>query len=186
VVLLRRAPDQDEYLDLHMRQFADDGSGVSLQDQWKNVELITYTSGNHSLYSGDKHRDAFIRGESFDYFSEAAISALGSLLTDNGELLPVTTRFGPYFHLNVMTRVTGLLDLSKVELRPGRRAVPPTLDITGPLYFVECHSALPPIFRLTEEPFRGVYVSEEFKTAVERAKLKGFAFYNRQPGVGFS
>lgn len=110
-------------------------------------------------------------------FSRRAVDALGEMLTENGELLPLKTTVGEYFLYVVLTKLDAL-DLAKSKMvRTSARKT--ALDID---YFAFRRTALrgAAIFRVREHP--NIYlVTDAFKSRVEQAGLNGFHFIKVWP-----
>ena len=111
-------------------------------------------------------------------FSRRAVDALGSMLSDHGELLPLITDIGEYFAYVCLAKLD-VLDLKKSRVlrpsEPGSTA----FDIE---YFAFRKKQLPDesIFRVPEHP--GIYlVSEAFQKRAEEAALNGMTFITVWP-----
>lgn len=104
-------------------------------------------------------------------FAERAVSVLEPLLTGNGELLPLVCDEGSYFAYNVTT-VLDALDVEKSSLL--RFTDGGIMNITHHEFFPE--KVTSPIFKIPQTPLMDVFVSEEFRAAVSKHDLKGFAF----------
>jgi|688.fasta_scaffold205029_2 hypothetical protein len=105
-------------------------------------------------------------------FSQRAVDALGSMLADNGELLPLKTKIGKYYAFNCLTKIDAL-DVKKSEIeRPYLDEI--ALDVP---YFVFRKSKLKDatLFRIAELP-SSYFVTNLFKERVESAGLNGMNF----------
>ena len=105
-------------------------------------------------------------------FSRRAVDALGSMLTDNGELLPLKTKIGEYYAFNCMTKIAAL-DIKKSEIeRPCLDEI--ALDVP---YFVFLKVKLKgaTFFRIPELP-NSYFVTNVFKERVDSAGLNGMNF----------
>lgn len=126
---------------------------------------------------------------SWDAFSERACAELGSTLEHAGELLPIKSTAGTYYLFNPLRAVEGLLDLIKTEVDSDTTlpALPaPMLRIRGQLYFSCAPATEETLFVLAECRSRsGLLATESFRSAVERARLRGFAFRPKHAGVGY-
>ncbi len=111
-------------------------------------------------------------------FSRRAVDALGSMLSDHGELLPLITDIGEYFAYVCLAKLD-VLDLKKSRvLRPSEPGAT-AFDIE---YFAFRKKQLPDasIFRVPEHP--GIYlVSEAFQKRAEEAALNGMTFIKVWP-----
>jgi hypothetical protein len=105
-------------------------------------------------------------------FSSRAVDALGEMLTENGELLPLETDVGEYYAFNCMTKIDALdVDRSRLD----RKQVD---EVAGMIdYFVFHKDKLDgaSIFRIPELP-NPHFVTDRFKERVETAHLNGFEF----------
>lgn len=105
-------------------------------------------------------------------FSEAAVSTLHEFLVSNGEILPIFSNDGNFSLYNTIT----ILDAIDLE----RSKIVWTSEGLIAFRIDECvlHADVltgNDIFRLRECP-ANVYVSERFKSAVERSGLRGMKF----------
>jgi hypothetical protein len=111
-------------------------------------------------------------------FSRRAVDALGSMLSDHGELLPLITDVGEYFAYVCLAKLD-VLDLKKSRvLRPSE----PGATAFGIEYFAFRKKQLPDaaIFRVPEHP--GIYlVSDAFQKRAEEAALNGMTFIKVWP-----
>jgi len=105
-------------------------------------------------------------------YSRRAIDALGSMLTDNGQLLALQTEIGDYFGYVGFTKIDAL-DLSKSRLR--RKNPEERSDLIEYFWFTVSKLADATIFRIPESP-NTYFVTERFKDRIEQAKLNGFNF----------
>lgn len=105
-------------------------------------------------------------------FSDRAASALGSLLTSAGELLPLEFSRGRYYAFNV-TRVLPALDQAKSQIR---RFADGSVLTVEKFAFVPKLIAAAPVFKLVELPRAYVFVTDVFVRRVETAALTGFLF----------
>jgi len=111
-------------------------------------------------------------------FSRRAVDALGTMLSDHGELLPLITDVGEYFAYVCLAKLD-VLDLKKSRvLRPSEPGAT-AFDIE---YFAFKEKQLPDaaIFRVPEHP--GIYlVSDAFQKRAEEAALNGMTFIKVWP-----
>ncbi len=112
-------------------------------------------------------------------FSRRAVYALGKMLTDNGELLPLITDVGEYYAYVCLTKVEGALDWKK-----SRISWPSEPNSTAFLieYFAFKKTKVPTaaIFRLAEHTVMH-FVSDAFKARAEEAALNGLHFIKVWP-----
>jgi len=104
--------------------------------------------------------------------SQRAVDALGALLTDNGEVLPLRYDEGSYYAYNV-TRVVDALDKERSEIDyfdDGR-----VLDIDHHVFDLTRLRGVT-IFKVPETAHRDVFVTTAFVRAVQEARLTGFKF----------
>lgn len=111
-------------------------------------------------------------------FSRRAVDALGHMLTENGELLPLKTEVGEYFAYVCLTKSDNL-DLKKSRvLRPSE----PGTTAFGIEYFAFNKSKLTcaSMFRVQEHP--GIYlVTDAFQAHAVQAGLNGMNFIKVWP-----
>ena len=105
-------------------------------------------------------------------FTRRAVTALADLLERNGELIPISVSGEEHYLFNV-TRVIDALDESRssaVRFDDGR------------IIYVKVHYLFAdrirdaPIFKIPQTVDSDVFVTDEFVTRVESARLKGFLF----------
>jgi len=104
--------------------------------------------------------------------SPGAVMALGELLENNGELLPISCDGEEYFLYNV-TRLIDALDETNCELE--RFADGTILDIDRYSFFKEALIGVV-LFKVPQNALGDVYVTDSFVARVKAAKLKGFEF----------
>ncbi len=110
-------------------------------------------------------------------FSHRAVEALGSMLTNNGELLPLKTDVGEYFAFVCLTKLAAL-DIERSRMRrlgPDR--------VSGRVYYYAFNDTKlsgASIFRIPEQPHR-YFVTDKFKDRVEQAGLNGLHFIKVWP-----
>lgn len=111
-------------------------------------------------------------------FSRRAVDALGSMLTDNGEVLPLISDVGQYFAYVCLTKLDAL-DQKKSRIERPDRPGTTAFDIE---YFVFDKKKLTDaaIFRVPEHP-RIYLVSDAFKARAEEAGLNGLHFIKVWP-----
>lgn len=105
-------------------------------------------------------------------FSRRATDTLGTMLTENGMLLALSTDVGEYFGFICMTKLNAL-DLQKTRLRrknPNERS-----DLIEYYAFDPSVLTNATIFRIPEQP-NTYFVTDVFKERVEQSKLNGFHF----------
>lgn len=105
-------------------------------------------------------------------FSKRAVQALGTMLSGNGELLPLKTKTGEYFVFNCTTKLAALNSKESILSR--------TADDRTALWvkyfsFIKSKLEGATIFRVPELP-NFYLVTDRFKHAVESANLNGFNF----------
>ena len=107
-------------------------------------------------------------------FSRRAVDALGSMLTANGDLLPLKTDVGEYYLYVVQTKLDAL---NIVRSRLTRCRKDQNATALGIDYFDFDKSKLAgaSIFRIPEQP-NYTFVTDRFKDRVEQAGLNGFEF----------
>lgn len=110
-------------------------------------------------------------------FSRRAVDALGGMLTENGELLPLKTEVGEYYAYVLLTKLDAL-DLKKSRLLRSRDDAT-AFDIE---YYAFKKSKLTgaAIFRVREHP-RKYLVTDSFKARAEQAGLNGLNFIQVWP-----
>ena len=110
-------------------------------------------------------------------FSRRAVDSLGSMLTPNGELLPLETAVGEYFLYVVLTKIDAL-DVPASWLERRQDDVP----AVAIRYFAFDASRLvdASIFRIPEQP-NCILVTDRFKDRVEQSGLNGFQFIKIWP-----
>jgi hypothetical protein len=111
-------------------------------------------------------------------FSRRAVDALGTMLSDQGELLPLITDAGEYFAYVCLTKLDVLDQKKSRILRPSEPGAT-AFDIE---YFAFKKKLLTnaAIFRVPEHP--GIYlVSDQFKARAEEAALNGMTFIKVWP-----
>jgi hypothetical protein len=104
--------------------------------------------------------------------SQRAVDALGALLTDNGEVLPLSCDEGSYYAYNV-TRVIDALDKERskiVYFDDGQ-----VLDIDHHVFDLT-HLRGVTVFKVPETAGSDVFVTTAFVRAVQEAGLTGFKF----------
>lgn len=111
-------------------------------------------------------------------FSRRAVDALGTILSDNGELLPLVTEVGDYFAYVCLTKLDVLDQKKSRILRPSNPGAT-AFDIE---YFAFKARQLKgaAIFRIPEHPGISL-VSEAFKARAEEASLNGMTFIKVWP-----
>lgn len=165
--------DPDEWAQLQNRF-----RGSPIGPSWYPIEVMVDREPSED---DDLSPDAFPSGELLpsDFpssggiipvFSERAVQALGELLQAHGEILPLTCAEGTYFAYNV-THLIDALDLQRSNYHQFSSGV--IFDITR-------HEFLPErvgdaaIFKLTQMPGPGEFVTDEFVQRVDEAGLQGF------------
>jgi hypothetical protein len=111
-------------------------------------------------------------------FSKRAVDALGEMLTDNGELLPLVSDTGEYFAYNVLTKIDCLDERNTRYMRPGERNA--ALMLVESFAFHESKLAGATIFRIPQQQ-KKYLVTNVFKERVEKARLNGFHFIKAWP-----
>ena len=110
---------------------------------------------------------------SIPFFSSKAVKVLSEIMGENVEYLPVTGEASKFTIVNVI-KLIDALDMEKSDL-----IYFPDGKIMSKRKIVlrsEKISCTDNIFKLIEFPRTSVIVSDNFKDAVEKAGLKGFAF----------
>lgn len=105
-------------------------------------------------------------------FTRKAVTALADLLEANGELIPISVSGEEHYLFNV-TRVIDALDESRcraVRFDDGR------IMYVKVHYFFAEEIGDAPIFKIPQTVDSDVFVTDEFVTRVESARLKGFEF----------
>lgn len=159
--------ENGEYLDWKPR---------SLQSVWTPVKVTSPTPVN-------AFNDYPCLELSTPVFSRRAVDALGEMLTQNGELLPLITDVGEYYAYVCLTKLDAL-DLKKSRVLRPKEPNTTAFDIE---YFAFKKTKVPKeaIFRVREHP--GIYlVTDAFKARAEQAGLNGMRFIKVWPlPVGF-
>ena len=105
-------------------------------------------------------------------FSARAVEVLGDMLERCGEILPLDCEGGDYVIYNVLALSDALdVEASEVE-RYGRESGP--MAVRRAVFRGDLLKE--PIFKVREEPFVQVYVTDEFVDRVVGAGLTGFDF----------
>lgn len=110
-------------------------------------------------------------------FSQRAVNALGSMLEENGELLPLKSDVGEFFAFVCLTK----LDALDVERSRMRRLGPDR--VSGRVYYYAFSDSQlfgASIFRIPEQP-NIYFVTDKFKDRVEQAGLNGLHFIKVWP-----
>lgn len=110
---------------------------------------------------------------SIPFFSAKAVKVLGEIMGENVEYLPVTGEASKFTIVNVI-KVIDALDMEKSDL-----IYFPDGRIMSKRKIALKFEKIPEnvnLFKLTEFPRTTVIVSDNFKDAVEKNGLKGFAF----------
>ena len=107
----------------------------------------------------------------FYVFSEGALAALGNFISDQGQILPVTTdsKRKKFFGFYPTRTASGCLDMERSKYRKYENG----LMVEKPVLI---HGNLPddPLFTIGED--RRVFVTSDFKKIVEDNGLLGFDF----------
>ena len=112
-------------------------------------------------------------GFTIPVFSQKACDVLVPLMEHDVELLPLTCSKGAFFGVNV----TNLLDVIDYENSVFRRFSDGKRIMAFQKYSFRVCNALNKcnIFKITDEPTRRAFVSDRFKTAIDKNGLKGFS-----------
>jgi hypothetical protein len=143
-------------------------NGTPMRDSWIpwKVEIDRPEGYENSLFG-----DFPLLISAVPVFTERAVALLEPLLTGNGELLPLVCDEGSYFAYNVTT-VLDALDVERSSLL--RFTSGEIMNITHHEFFPG--KVTSPIFKIPQTPLMDVFVTEEFRAAVSKHNLKGFAF----------
>lgn len=139
--------------------------GKSLSDNWTPVPVII----NEEI----KPSDSPGLDTSAPIFSEKAVEILKDLMDGSVEILPLRSRNGKYFAINVLD-VVDCVDYSNSKFR--------TFKNSNKIMFFEKYSFIPEcikgknIFKIVDEPTKTAFVSDEFKEKVFSSGLTGFKF----------
>jgi len=148
----------------------DQFDGRPIGSNWQPVSVTIFREEGR----GDLPQSDFPNlGGIIPVFSERAVKALGSLLSENGELLPVRCEEGKYFAFNV-TRVIDALDLKQSELEffPNSNRI-----MFADRYVFKperLHGAT--VFKIPQLPGGYTFNTDEFVARVKEARLVGFCF----------
>lgn len=113
-------------------------------------------------------------GFTIPVFSKKALVLLQPLLQDSVEILELLFDEGDYYGINV-TAVLDVVDYEKskyIKFKSSDRIMLFTKYTFRVCEELKKHH----IFKIVDEPRKGVFVSEEFKEAVKKNKLTGFKF----------
>jgi|SRR5579871_2008818 len=102
-------------------------------------------------------------------FSERALELLFPLIGDKIEALPLDSRKGKYYVVNVLNLIDAL-DESRSDIK---RISGGRIDVIVKHVFIPGATEGQHIFKLKQEPLGPVYVSPQFKKAVEDNRLDG-------------
>lgn len=103
-------------------------------------------------------------------FSQRAVDVLGTLLTENGELLPLNCHGKNYFAYNV-TNLVDALDFRQSEIV--RFSTGRIMDIKKYVFRSESLSEVT-VFKLPQTPRMDVFVTDPFVERVRSSALSGF------------
>jgi hypothetical protein len=140
---------------------------LRLAPKWVPVEVVGRVR---------KFNDYPCVGMSHPAFSQRAVDALRDLLEPNGEILPLASPLGAYYHFNV-TKVADVLDLKRSEIR--WNIEPITASTIERYEFDPRQLEGLTIFVLPESPV--AYVTENFVERVKKHGLRGFRFIKVWP-----
>ncbi len=146
---------------------------IRLTPTWKPIKVVGRVR---------KFNDYPCVGMSHPAFSERAIEVLRDFLEPNGEILPLSSSLGSYFHFNITT-VADVLDWKHSEIRWGIKPITAS-TIERYEFFPKKLEGLT-IFQIPELP-SDAYVTEAFVDRVHKHKLEGFNFekvWPMPPGV---
>ena len=112
-------------------------------------------------------------GFTIPVFGQKACDVLVPLMEHDVELLPLACSKGTFFGVNV----TNLLDVIDYESSVFRRFSDGKRIMAFQKYSFRVCDALNKcnIFKITDEPTRRAFVSDRFKTAIDKNGLKGFS-----------
>jgi hypothetical protein len=116
-------------------------------------------------------------GLSHPALSRRAVEALREFLEPNGEILPLSSKLGSYYHYNVLT-VADVLDRKRSEIRWNPKPITAS-DIERYEFDAKKLDGLS-IFRLVEQPAR-IFVNEAFAARARESRLRGLNFIKVWP-----
>ena len=139
--------------------------GTPMGDSWRPWPVEIFT-----VNTSQPKSDSPLLATNVPAFSARAAEALHELLIPNGELLPLSCADGSYFAYNV-TNVVDALDSARSSFI--RYSDGGIMDVSQ-YQFLE--NLIGTIFKIPQTVRMDVFVSDEFKLAVEAHKLIGFDF----------
>lgn len=146
-------------------EFVTSFNGTRLSNKWNPLPV-------KFLYKSRKKGDCPSL-QIVPFFSAKAVNVLGEIMGENVEYLPVTGEASKFTIVNVI-KVIDALDMEKSDL-----IYFPDGRIMSKRKIALKFEKIPEnvnLFKLTEFPRTTVIVSDNFKDAVEKNGLKGFAF----------
>ena len=141
-------------------------AGTPVDGEWQAPEVEYIRDGS----AGDRRADILTYG-TVPAFTPKAIEALGDVLTQHGQLLPLRSRDGEFYAYNVTTVVDALDE---------QRSEGPRFS-TGRFIWLDRYEFLPervasyPIFKLPQFPRGRWYYTDAFLNRVREAELIGLA-----------
>jgi hypothetical protein len=168
--------DADRYANLTLARSADAGQllervdGRPMGDSWSPLEVEII---HDSRYAGRPACDFPLLFGPVPVPSERAAGALGDLIGEHGELLPLRCEEGRYYAVNV-TRVVDALDESRSELK----RFPSSGRVMRVLRYEFDASRIRPacMFNVPKMVGSDVYVTDSFRDAVREHELTGPAW----------
>jgi hypothetical protein len=138
--------------------------GRTLAQVWTPLRVVVYSVGRPGDFpSWSSH---------IPVFSERAWRILEPLIETSVEALPLACAGGPFVAINV-TDVADCLDPGRAEIK--RFSTGEVMDVKSYAFKEGCLGARN-IFKIPEALLNDVFVSENFKRAVEDAGLEGLIF----------
>lgn len=138
--------------------------GKSQKWGWKPIKVVR-------MYPNENRQLGDAPGFTIPVFSEKAKNALYPLIGKNAEFLPMDFPEATLFAVNVLTILKNAIDLSQSKYN---------MFPDGRIMWIDMYAFKSDIvknvhmFKIAEEPKRGVFVSDNFKDIVEHNSLKGF------------